>query len=420
MADRLTAEFLANLHAVKQDIDACYVGFSGGLDSTVLLYLLARFRIEIPANKIAAIHIQHNLHQDCVSWSEHCQKVCKELDIPLHVIELAINNESNLESNARNARYDAFARIIQKDDVLLLAHHLQDQAETVLMRLLRGCGILGLSAIPQQRKLHQGLIIRPLLNISRDLLLTFAQTHHLDWIDDPSNQDLKFTRNLVRHKIIPKLEFFFPKTQESLVRASKNAADAQILLDELAAQDLQNHTSNQWNWLNLPSLDVQKLQQLSYLRQQNLLRYFLRRFTLMPDSKHWHGFKCLLNAKEDARPIWQLHEGKMLRANGKIWYLPNNWQDFQPQIQNWQNPQQPLSLIDNGIVEINDQLLIGDNYQIRYRIGGEKVDSKSLKKLLNEHKIPHFVRFRIPLLYVDDKLVACANIHTGFSWNVGF
>jgi len=404
-----------------------YVGFSGGLDSTVLLHIIAqlqqKFNQKLPITKqikLTAIHIQHNLHPSCATWSEHCLHFCQELNIPLKTVSVSINSGASLENMARDARFKAFAQILKQNDILFLAHHQNDQAETVFLRLMRGSGILGLSAISANRDLGNSRIVRPLLNVAQRELLTYAKYHNLIWIDDPSNLDINLSRNLVRIKVIPYLQQFWSNVSKTLTQTAEHASEAQILLDELAQEDLNcAQTVHNFDWLNLPSLDLTYLRKLSELRQKNLIRYFLRKFTLMPDSKHWHGFYCLRDAKECAKPIWQLADGQMQRANNRIWWLANSWLDFKTNSYKWENINQVLVLPNNGQVQfignLENDLKTGINYQIRYRSGLEVVNwhnrQINLKRLLQEHKIPHFVRTRIPLLYKNEKLIAVANIH---------
>jgi len=402
---------LAHLTAVK----TWYVGFSGGLDSCVLLHLMAANFAD--KTKVKAIHIQHNLQPNCAAWSEHCRNVCRKLNLEIKVISLNLKADANIEEKARQARYAAFALVLQKNDVLLLAHHLQDQSETVLLRLLRGSGILGLSAIKMQRPLAAGQIMRPLLNIPQSELRQYALAHNLSFIDDPSNSDIKFTRNFIRHQILPQLQQTWPNVNLVLARTASHASEAQTLLDELAAQDLaQIQANSPLKWLKLPCLEVKALQQLSFKRQKNVMRYFLRNLTLLPDAAHWHGFLCLLNAPNDAKAIWQLGGGKLVRSKQQIWWLPNDWSNFAPLNLTWDNPSKALNLDQNGLVQISGKLdFVAKNWQIKYRTGGERIwhpkfGTIGLKRYLNAANVPYFVRPRLPLLYADNVLIACANI----------
>jgi len=358
-----------------------------------------------------------------------CVEICTFCSIK--IISVNVAQKSSLEACARNARYDVFSQILAKNEVLLLAHHLQDQAETVLLRLFRGAGICGLSAIKKRRKLGQGLLVRPLLDISPQDLKCYANLHNLTWIEDPSNFDSKFARNYIRYQILPKLQQNWSNLNLILARTAQHALDAQDLLDELAIQDLaqiQNFNfDDELAWLNLPNLDALKLQKLSFNRQKNVVRYFLKSLTLLPDTKHWHGFNCLLSAQNDGNPVWQLASGKLIRANHKIWWLSNNWNNFEQQNYDWQNLSKPLELGQNGQVQIVGKLDIdAKKWQIRYRTSSEiifhpKFGGIKLKRYLNQAKIPYFVRQRLPLLYADEQLIAVANIRNYWhNWHLNW
>ena len=392
------------------------VAFSGGLDSTVLLHLLASLgkREELPP--VSAIHIQHGLQSAAKDWPAHCQGVCAGLGIPLLLESVNVpRGVSSLERAARTARYQAFERLLAPTEVLLTAQHRDDQAETLLFRLLRGSGVKGLAAMPRQRVLGRGTLLRPLLNVSRAELEAYAQLHRLVWVEDPSNSDCQFSRNYLRHQVIPLLSQRWPATTEVLSRTAEHLAETQSLLDELAAQDLQAAQGySALPWLHLPSLDMAILQRLGDARQRNALRGFLAPLTELPDSAHWAGWTALRDAAVDARPVWRLAQGELQRAGQRLWWLSGSWLQPVAGEFEWSDPGEALHLPGNGRLSFMGEPPVGP-LLVRYRCGGEQMfipgrGHRDLKRLLNEARIPPFVRDRLPLLYRGTELMAVANL----------
>ena len=188
-----------------------FIAYSGGLDSTVLLHATARVRLELDG-EIHAIHADHGLQADSRTWSEHCEQQCAALDIQLHKVhlELQIPAGESLEAVAREARYQAFAKILGPGDALLTAHHADDQVETVLLQLFRGAGVAGLAGMPRVKSWHRGWLLRPLLPFSRQQLEHYADEYSLRWMEDTSNLDVRFSRNQLRRRVVPELKARWP------------------------------------------------------------------------------------------------------------------------------------------------------------------------------------------------------------------
>lgn len=392
------------------------VAFSGGLDSTVLLHLLVGLgRLEkLPA--LSAIHVAHGLQSVAKDWPAHCQAVCQALEVPLQVEQVEVDRAaSSLERAARNARYQAFERLLAPAEVLITAQHRDDQAETLLFRLLRGSGLKGLSSMPGQRALGAGILMRPLLATSRAELQAYAHKHQLVWVDDPSNADLQYSRNYLRHQVMPLLEQRWPAAGAVLARTAAHLAEAQSLLDELAAEDLRTaQVGGELTWLPLPSLELSVLRGLGEARQRNLLRAFLAPLTELPDSAHWAGWRTLRDAAIDARPLWRLAGGELHRAENRVWWLSGSWLEAVVGEVEWLQPDLPLQLPGNGQLSFIGEAPRGP-LQVRYRQGGEKMllegrGHRDLKRLLNEAQIPPFARNRLPLLYCAGELLAVANL----------
>ncbi|CAM3730922.1 tRNA lysidine(34) synthetase TilS [Pseudomonas wadenswilerensis] len=391
------------------------IALSGGLDSTVLLHLLATLSRQQTLPPLRAIHIHHGLQAAADAWPDHCQRLCDDLGVELQVIRVQVAPRASIEQGARDARYAAFSTALCPGEILLTGQHREDQAETLLFRLLRGAGLRGLSAMPERRPLGQGMLVRPLLGVSRNELQCYAQEQHLTWIEDPSNHDTQFSRNYLRHQVFPALLQRWPQAAQNLARSAQHLSEAQGLLDELALEDLaQAATPAPFDWLGLDSLDLGVLRQLSPARQRNALQYWLAPRTRLPDSRHWAGWDALRDAASDGRPLWCLTDGELHRANARIWWLEGDWLNPAGGQAAWPNPGKPLSLSHNGSVSLSGTLPQGPLH-IAYRQGGETLaingrGQRDLKRLLNESQLPSFVRSRLPLLYCGEQLLAVANL----------
>ncbi|MHC6226978.1 tRNA lysidine(34) synthetase TilS [Pseudomonas sp. X10] len=391
------------------------VAFSGGLDSTVLLHLLTRFAQVHDTPPLRAVHIHHGLQAAAEAWPAHCQRLCDELGVELQVIHVQVVPGASIEQAARDARYAAFADVLEPDEVLLTGQHREDQAETLLFRLLRGAGLRGLAAMPAERRLGQGRLVRPLLAVSRAQLQAYADEHGLGWVEDPSNTDTAFARNYLRHEVFPRMQQRWPQAAQNLARSAGHLSEALGLLDELAVTDLAEARSDSpFDWLGLESLDLVSLAALSPARQRNALQYWLASRTRLPDSRHWAGWEALRDAAEDAQPVWRLTDGQLQRSHQRIWWLAGDWERAPTGEHAWLDPQKPLPLPDNGLVRLTGSLPPGPLH-IAYRQGGENLQvvgrgRRDLKRLLNELQVPHFARLRLPLLFQGDQLLAVGNL----------
>lgn len=395
---------------------AWHVAFSGGLDSSVLLHLLADWARREDLPPISAIHVHHGLQSVADDWPEHCAQFCARLDIALEVVRVQVAPDASLEQAARRSRYAAFTERLKPGGVLLSAQHRDDQAETLLFRLLRGAGVRGLAAMPVSRPLGQGRLVRPLLDCSRAELQAYAQRHGLAWIEDPSNADQRFSRNFLRQQVMPLLAERWPQASNNLARSASHLSEAQQLLDELAEMDLATvHGVSACPWLALPSLDLSAVSALSDARQRNLLRHWLAPLTRMPDSDHWAGWCDLRDAGLDAAPIWRLADGELHRADGRLWWLSGQWlRPLDPLDLSCDSFCASVELPGNGHVQLQGDLPQG-RWHLRYRQGGESLrvpgrGRRDLKRLLNELRVPAFVRPRLPLLFEGDELMAVANL----------
>lgn len=313
LATRAGAFFATRLAA---DEPVC-VGLSGGCDSIVLLHLAWRAGL---AGRLRAVHVHHGLSANADAWAAFCAESCGQRQIPLEIIRVEIPRGSGegLEAAARRARYRAFAAA--GVSTLLLAHHLGDQAETLLFNLMRGAGVAGAAAMRDERRLHGMRVLRPLLASRREAIEDYARAEGLRWINDESNDDRRFSRNFLRHEVLPVLERRFPAAQEALATTAGHLAEADALLGEIAAVDWQNLVKNP----AAGEIPVKMLRTLTAPRLKNLLRYRLRAagWTL-PDAARLDEFvRQLLTAGPDRHPELRLPGGILHVAGGCLRGLP--------------------------------------------------------------------------------------------------
>ena len=423
MKPTLPATLLHTL-APWRNAPAWHIAFSGGLDSTVLLHLLVSLANIENLPPVSAVHVHHGLQAAAEAWPAHCQSVCDSLGVPLRVMRVQVRPGASLERAARDARYQAFMQIMGAGEVLFTGQHRDDQAETLLFRLLRGAGVRGLAAMPEHRPLAQGRLVRPLLACTRSELEAYAHQHQLQWIEDPSNVDSRFSRNYLRHRVLPAVTERWPQAITHLARTAEHMAEAQGLLDELALMDLQRADQpSAFPWLPLQSLALEPLRELSDARQRNALRHWLMPLTRLPDSDHWAGWHALRDAKRDAQPLWRLADGQMQRSGEGIWWLPSTWSEFSDASVSWPDAQNPLELTGNGQLKFIGKAPEGP-LQVRYRQGGEIIDvpgrgRRDLKRLLNESGMPGFVRGRLPLVYRGEQLLAVPSVAGAWARSVG-
>ena len=391
------------------------VAFSGGLDSTVLLHVLSRFVRAHKCPPLRAIHVHHGLQSIADNWPEHCQKVCAGFDVLLQVVYIQVPEQASVEQAARDARYAVFAQNLLPGEVLLMAQHQDDQAETLLLRLLRGAGVAGLQGMPQARVLAHAQLLRPLLHISRKQLEAYAADHGLRWIEDPSNQSDDYDRNFLRNRVTPLLSQRWPAFSRVFQRTGQHMQEAQQLLNELATQDLAlAQMPKEDDWLPLPALRLDVVKSLSFIRQKNLLRYWLTDREQAVDAAHWAGWNDLLGAAPDAEPMWRLKNGALQRYRQLIYWLPEQWLAAPQMLSLKITEIGEYELPGNGLLCVQGQL--AGPLTVSYRQGGEcmrlpKRGRRDLKRLLQEQGVAPFVRQRLPLLFDEqNELVAVAGL----------
>jgi tRNA(Ile)-lysidine synthase len=396
----LTASWIKQL----EQYERLFVGFGGGLDPTVLLHNLA-VQPEL-LSKLVAIHINHGLSKHALNWQEQCLEFSNALGIPIIIKEVAFEREANVEERARKARYTVFSNLVGEKDCLILAHHLDDQAETLLLQLFRGAGIDGLAAMSAETDFKKSKLLRPLLSCSRQSIKAYAKAHTLKWVDDESNLDLAFSRNYLRHAILPLVQARWPAVVNNLARTAAHCQQAQQNLDALAKIDSSD--------LKSVSLPLSSLDNLDPARLTNLLRCWLRsNKVILPDTSTFNRLiREVIQAKDDAKPEvrWK---GFVIKRYQQTLYLLKVESEPNPKPKIWSNFPEPLGVeglgtlvakqVDQGFVLPEEGLI-----ELRFRQGGELFhwhgQRKQLKKLMQEWQIPPWLRDRIPLLYVDGQL----------------
>lgn len=388
-----------------QEHEQIYVGFSGGMDSTVLLHALAQYPLLI--KKITTIHINHQLSANASNWQVHCEQYCQKLTIPLIVEKVTFKQSANIEENARKARYGFVKSIIKDNEVFLTAHHQNDQAETLMLQLCRGTGIDGLSAMLPIKKFGKGRLIRPLLTHPRELLQRYAEQNHLVWIEDESNSNCQFSRNFIRRTIFPQLQSRWPGVISNIAQTALHCQEARSQLESLANNDFPTiHTAK-----NLPLNDIIHLPST---RIKNVLRnWFKINGVSLPDASLLNRMLTeLIFAKIDATPEIQWGEN-LLHRYKKTLYLSSS-QGIYPMNQAWLDFPNALQLSENlGVLVISSAdkgFSWPDNksVSVKFRQGGEKFywrgQHKTLKNLMQEWQIPPWLRNKVPLIYFDEEL----------------
>ncbi|BCX88369.1 tRNA(Ile)-lysidine synthase [Methylomarinovum tepidoasis] len=394
-----------------------WIGYSGGLDSHVLLHLCAELRPETGL-VFAAVHVNHRLHPDADLWQAHCRTVCEHLAMPFQaaVVDARPAAGESPEEAARRARYRAFTATLQVGEALLLAQHQDDQAETVLLQLLRGAGPAGLAGMPASAPLGAGRLLRPFLDIPRRTLQDHAQAQGLNWIDDPSNADTRYDRNFLRHRVMPLLRRRWPACARTLARSARHCGETVALLEKETNLALETLVAADG------SLDFASLTTRPEPQRRGLLRAWLKRQGARPPSTVYLD-RILSECRQaagDRIPCIRWRGGEVRRWRGRLYFLSAP----PPPAIDWHSPwdgRAALLLPDGSCLEaapaprgIPLALWQERPITVRYRRGGEILRQHShrrpLKKFLQEQGVPPWRRQRLPLVYLGEELVAVAGL----------
>ena len=408
-----------SLSASHKKIKSMTVALSGGVDSVVLLHLLHQLQ-KTQNFTLKASHVHHGLSKNADKWVKFCEKLCTKLSVPLdvHRIKLPQKKSLGIEGEARQLRYEKLLQ--SQTDLVVLAHHEDDQAETFLLQLMRGAGVKGLSSMAHFDETRR--LWRPLLNASRIDIESYAKKYKLKWIEDESNLNIDFDRNFIRSKVLPILKKKFNHIIKVISRSASHLAEAQHLLNDLAKIDLKSHLKS-INYNH--KLQVKSLDKLSNARAKNALRFWLEMNGQMMPSRDLLDelLRQVLTAKKDADLKIQLSKDfEIRRYKDEIYIVQKN-----------QNGQKNYEIIWKGESEIilpngqkltfkkvkgrgiNLKFLRDQKLIIRNRQGGEsfKPDSKrptkKIKQLLQESDLPPWERDFFPMIFVGNELAAVPN-----------
>ena len=404
------------------------VAFSGGADSTALLAALARLRPR--ARALRAVHIDHGLHVDSPAWAARAVGVARVLRVPCEVLEAKVvpaRGESP-EACARAARYRLLAGTLKAGEVLLTAHHEDDQLETLLLMLLRGAGVAGLAAMPELAPFAGGFLARPLLSRSRAELEAFVRAAGLGFLEDPSNLDERFDRNFLRRRVLPLIRARWPGAAATVGRAARHAAEAQRLLETLGQTDLAAARHGE-------SLAASALRALPPERRRNALRLWIaaRGLSLPPATRLAEIAGPMLAARADAQPAIEWPGVRIERHAGLLTLYPAGdatgaaaaRASRAPRAIVWAWRTEPVCPLpgDRGQLELRadahgpvNLAALPERLTVRWRRGGERLavapgrPRRALKSLLRESRLPPTQRARLPLLYGGARLLAVADL----------
>lgn len=390
------------------------VGYSGGLDSTVLLHWLLHSVQASGGGSVRAVHVHHGLQADADAWATHCQRQCDGWNIPLSVRRVVVDQQAGLglEGAARQARRAAFSTELRTGETLALAQHQDDQAETFLLRALRGAGVDGLAAMTSQTAFGNHVLWRPLLQVPRSTLRAYAQAHGLDWIEDPSNLNDAADRNFLRLHVLPLLRQRWPHATEALSGSAAHSGQLRSMLDE-EDEELLQHVQ-----VAPRVLSVELLRQLSAGRRARVLRRWVLAHgaPALPASvlRQLEATLLPVAPDRDAQVRWRQHSIRLWRGH---WYLlpaalpalPPDWQV------DWDG-RAPLSLPDGGQLQLRGAPGFDAPMQMRARHGGERIQlpgrdhHHALKDCLQREHLAPWRRNQLPLLFAGDQLQAAADV----------
>jgi len=399
------------------------IGLSGGVDSVALLHLLSQVA---PRHfwSLSALHVHHGISPHADDWAAFCTKLCASHGIPLHVerVNIAPLRGLGIEAAARQFRYQALMR--QPVDFIALAHHQDDQAETLLLQLLRGAGVKGVAGMaPAKAAVAGPVVLRPLLDVSRAEIEAYAAQQGLRWVEDESNADESYPRNFLRRRVLPLLEQRFPACRATLARGARHFAEADALLDALAEQDARQAFDGE-------TLAVSRLAELDLVRAKNLLRWFLqRRGALLPEeSRLQEMLRQLAKAREDAQVCIAWGDWQMRRYRGRAHVCRTGTEPAVDLRVTWRGeetlrlPGGTLHFVPCSGEGLGRSRLASAPVTVRLRRGEETLcpdaarPARSLRYLFQEYGIPPWQRAGWPLLYCGETLVAVPEIGMQCGW----
>jgi len=416
-----TPELLLSELVSHSAAEVCWVAYSGGMDSAVLLHALVALNGRLPF-EVRALHLDHGLHPSSGAWVDHCVRACERLGVFLKTrqIDVAAARGESLEAVARELRYQAMAEMLGRGDLLLTAQHRDDQAETLLLALMRGSGTKGLAAMPSRAPLGVGWLVRPLLEFSRAELLDYAWRQGLEWIQDPANGDLGFDRNFLRHRVLPVLAERWPACAAGIARSAGHCAEAQGLVEHYAQDELVKSAGQR-----PATLSISRLRNLPLALRKAVLRCWFRNCRLaVPDSRHLNRILTeVMPARADAKPLvaWRGCEVRRYRddlfAMAPLPLVPDSTPvQWETGVLSLPNGLGHLELCGLDGQSLNPRDFAADGLAIRFGVEGlfcrrgAGRPPRPLRKLYQEVGIPPWVRPFVPLLFAEGSLIAVGDI----------
>ena len=365
---------------IADDIARLVVALSGGADSVALLHWLVHSQVGVP---VVAIHINHGLQKEASEWQKFCEDLCDLLGVEIRSVSVKVDTKGSIEENARLARYAAFEEFLRPRDLLLLAHHMDDQLETVLLNLFRGSEVFGVQGMPVKRAIAGVKLFRPLLETRRHEILSYCRKNKLSWVEDNTNMDLGMDRNFLRHELLPKIAARFPAAEQALINAHERDTQALQLIENIAESDLDSALSDD------DGLSLRVIGELGELRVVNLLRELMRRKQVgFPSGKALRQcVHAMLNSPRDAAPLlaWGGYE---LRRHDDFIFLLNSMPQVDISSVFKIQGSEPFA-VSGGLLSI--ERIKGQGVTVnnemglegRFRQGGEKIRRKQLRTLKN-------------------------------------
>ncbi|AAM67673.1 tRNA lysidine(34) synthetase TilS [Buchnera aphidicola] len=393
------------------------IAYSGGIDSTVLLYKMLKIKEKNPQIKIRAIHINHNLHPSSKKWEEHCIKICHKYKIPIITKEIKILLKKNIEETLRIKRYNTIYNYLLNDEILLTGHHLNDQCETLFLSLKRGSGPTGLSGMSIENFLGKKRIVRPFLTKTKKELQKWACENNLESIEDFSNFNIDYDRNFIRHKLIPILEQRWPFFLKNCFRTTVICREETKLKNIFLKEKIQN-------LINFDeSLNIQNFKNINKEVCKALIRYWISLKNIkMPSYK---TIECIYNeiicSKKDSNPKIIIDKNEIRRYKTSLYFIK-----IQKDISNiflfWHNTDKKLLLPEDlGYLIKNDKGFIlpspkkNELINIRFQLEGKililgREKRRKIKKIWQEHNIPPWLRNKIPLLFYNNRFISAIGL----------
>ncbi|AGH81971.1 tRNA(Ile)-lysidine synthetase [Psychromonas sp. CNPT3] len=409
----------AQLKTLAPQCDNFKIALSGGMDSVVLLHLFSRLH----NGKVMAHHVHHGLSAHADDWLLFCSTLCKALNVDFCAtrVHLDKKNRSSLEAVAREHRYKALQENASVTTCLVTAHHQDDQLESILLALKRGAGLTGLQGVLATQKLPKGMLIRPLLDVSRQQIEDYAALFSLAWIEDESNQDQRFDRNFIRHSITPLLKARWPSIAKTAARSALHCQAQQTLIDELTEVDFKLCIRR---LLNDAVLNISALKALTATRRSNVLRQWFKSVELAyPSTKQlialWHDIAL---CDEGACPKMNFKSMSVRRYQDDLYFVDEQKMQIEKEVCVWKG--EDILFLCAGKLQIKISANAGFTakqhcVEIRFRqhlpasLSCQPIHryaSRSIKKLLHEYNLPPWLRAQVPFIFIDGELYAALGL----------